>query len=87
MKSSGWGWLQPEIRPRLFLVDALRELHALLGERTVGVHRAHGAREFAYLQEELNGEDLQLLAAQFAVGEREPERVAAEGPTGFDARN
>ena len=29
--------------PRLLLVDALRELSALLRERTVGVHRAHGA--------------------------------------------
>ena len=57
------------------------------GERTVGVHRAHGARELAHLQEELDGEELQLLAAQLAVGELEPERVTAEGPPRLDARD
>ena len=51
------------------------------------MHRAHGARELAHLQEELDGEELQLLAAQLAVGELEPERVTAEGPPGLDARD
>src|SRR5581483_3705697 len=71
----------------LLLVDALRELHPLLRKRTVRVHRAHGARELAHLQEELHGERLELIAAQLAVGEREPERVAAEGPARLDARD
>ena len=51
------------------------------------MHRAHGAGELAHLQEELDGEELQLLAAQLAVGELEPERVTAEGPPGLDARD
>jgi cytochrome P450 len=73
--------------PRLLLVDALRELHALRGKRTVGVHRAHGARELAHLQEELDGEELQLLAAELAIGEIEPQRVTAEGPPRLDPRD
>src|SRR5262245_8052860 len=73
--------------PRLLLVDALGELDPLLRERTVGVHRAHGAGELAHLEEELDGEEPELLAAQLAVGDREPERVAAEGPAGLDARD
>src|SRR5262249_16006886 len=59
---------------------------ALLGERTVGMHRAHGAGKLAHQQEELDGEHLQLFAAQLAVGELEPERVTTEGPAGLDAR-
>src|SRR5262249_51748158 len=70
---------------RLLLVDALRELHALLGERTVGVHRAHGAGKLTHLQEELDSEDLQLFLAQLAVGQLEPEWMATEGPPGLDA--
>src|SRR5262249_2604025 len=71
--------------PRLLLVDALRERDALLGERTVGVHRAYAARELAPLQAELDADHRQLRAAQLAVGEREPQRVTTEGPTGLDA--
>src|SRR5262249_22491516 len=37
--------------------------------------------------EELDGEHLELLAAQLAVGELEPERVTAEGPAALDARD
>ena len=51
------------------------------------MHRAHGAGELAHLQEELDGEALQLLAAELAVGEREPERVSTEGPPGLDTRD
>jgi len=72
---------------RLLLVDALRELDAHLGERTVGVHRAHAARELAHLQEKLDGEDLQLIAAELAVRDVDPERMTAEGPSRLDARD
>src|SRR5262249_45153138 len=72
--------------PRLLLVEALRELDALLRERAVGVHRAHAPGKLTHLQEELHGEHLQLFPAQLAVGELEPERVATEGSPGFDAR-
>jgi hypothetical protein len=51
------------------------------------MHRAHGARELAHLQEELDGEELQLLAAELAVGEIEPERMAAERPPRLDPRD
>src|SRR5262249_40539319 len=71
---------------RLLLVDALRELHALLWKRTVGVHRAHAAWKLTHLQEELDGEHLQLFPAQLALGELAPERVVAEGTPAFDAR-
>src|SRR5262245_50291128 len=70
----------------LLLIDALRQLHALVGKRTVGVHGAHRAGELAHLEEELNGERLQLLAAQLAVGDVEPERVTAEGAPRRDTR-
>src|SRR5579862_4486014 len=70
----------------LFLVDAFRELHPLGWERTIGVHRAYRARELAHLQEELDGEELELLAAQLAVGQLVPERVTAEGAPRLDAR-
>src|SRR5262249_23173350 len=83
----GMGLVAAGDPPGLLLVDALRERHALFGERTVGVHRAHGAGELAYLQEELDGEQLQLLAAQLAVGELQPERVTTEGPARLDARD
>src|SRR5262249_39979080 len=42
--------------------------------------------KLTHLQEELDGEQLQLFAAQLAVGDLEPERVAPEGPPGLDAR-
>src|SRR5262249_49080847 len=51
------------------------------------VHRADGAGKLAHLQEELDGEHLELLAAQLAVGELEPERVTTEGPAALDARD
>ena len=51
------------------------------------MHRAHRARELAHLEEELDGEALELLAAQLAVGDLVPEGVAAEGPAGLDTRD
>src|SRR6185369_10326998 len=70
----------------LLFVDALRELLALVGERTVRVHRAHGAGKLAHLEEELHGEALHLRAVELPVGDREPEGMATEGPPRLDAR-
>ena len=71
----------------LFLVDALRELDALLREGAVRVHAADCARELAHLQEELDGEELELRAGELPVGDGEPQRVAAEGSARLDARH
>lgn len=72
--------------PGLLPVHALRELAALVGERAVGVHRAHRARELAHPEREWDGEPLELRARELAVREREPERMSAEGPPRLAAR-
>src|SRR5262249_35987174 len=62
------------------------EVQARVGERGVGVDGGDATGKVTDLQEELDGEHLQLFPAQLAVGELEPERVATEGPPAFDAR-
>src|ERR1700687_5310169 len=51
----------------LLFVEALRELHALLGVEASRVQRAQRARELTHLQKELSREDVQSRLRDFAV--------------------
>src|SRR6185369_4621795 len=70
----------------LLLVEALGELHALVGERAARVERAHGTRELAHLEEELHRERPEALPREATLGDPEPERMATERPSRLDRR-
>src|SRR5439155_10098125 len=71
---------------RLLLVEALGELDPLVDVGTGGVERAHGARKFPDLEEELHGEGTESRPRKPAAQDVEPEWMATERALGVDRR-
>src|SRR5208282_805666 len=70
----------------LLFVQALRELHALLGVEASRMQRTQRTREFTHLQEELSREGAQSGLRGFSIGNSMPNRMASERAPLFDHR-